>query len=65
LTRSWRTDGGCTWSAPIPINQRPTNIPAGDRQAFLPSVAVAADGTVAVTYDDFRFNDANPSLQTD
>src|SRR5262249_29258565 len=39
--------------------------PAGDRQAFLPSIAVAADGTVAVTYYDFRFNDANPGLLTD
>jgi hypothetical protein len=62
---SMSTDGGLTWSAPIQVNQTPTNIPAGDRQAFLPSVAVAADGSVAVTYYDFRFNDANPGLLTD
>jgi hypothetical protein len=62
---SMSTDGGLTWSAPIQVNQTPTSIPAGDRQAFLPSVAVTADGTVAVTYYDFRFNDANPGLLTD
>jgi hypothetical protein len=62
---SMSTDGGVTWSAPIQINQTPTNIPSGDQQAFLPSIAVAADGTVAVTYYDFRFNDATPGLATD
>jgi outer membrane protein assembly factor BamB len=62
---SMSTDGGFTWSTPIQINQTPTNIPIGDRQAFNPSIAVAANGNVAVTYYDFRFNDANPGLQTD
>jgi hypothetical protein len=62
---SMSKDGGSTWSAPIQVNQTPTNIPAGDQQSFLPSIAVAADGTVAVTYYDFRFNDANPGLMTD
>ena len=46
LTRS--TDGGFTWSAPISVNQ-PDGV-----QAFLPSVAVNADGTVGVLYYDFR-----------
>lgn len=59
------TDGGFTWSQPIQVNQTPTNIPPGNRQAFLPSVAVAADGTIGVTYYDFRFNNANPGLPTD
>jgi hypothetical protein len=59
------TDGGRTWSDPVPINQTPTAIPVGDRSAFIPSIAVAADGTVAVSYYDFRFNDANPGLPTD
>jgi hypothetical protein len=59
------TDGGRTWSDPIPINQTPSNIPVEDRSAFIPSVAVAGDGTVAVTYYDFRSNEAGPGLPTD
>jgi hypothetical protein len=62
---SQSTDGGRTWSDPVPINQTPKTIPVADRSAFIPSVAVAADGTVAVSYYDFRFNDANPGLPTD
>jgi hypothetical protein len=62
---SMSTDGGLTWSDPIKVNQTPTNIPAGDQQAFTPAVAVAADGTVAVTYYDFRNNDPSPGLTTD
>jgi hypothetical protein len=48
---SMSTDGGLTWSAPIKVNQTPEGI-----AAFTPSVEVAADGTVGVTYDDFRNN---------
>jgi hypothetical protein len=62
---SMSTDSGYTWSAPIQINQTPTNIPSGDQQAYLPSIAVAANGTVAVTYYDFRFNGTGPGLLTD
>jgi hypothetical protein len=62
---SMSTDGGLTWSAPIKVNQTPTNIPAGDQQAFTPNVAVNSDGTVAVTYYDFRNNTADPKLLTD
>jgi hypothetical protein len=62
---SMSTDGGLTWSKPIQINKTPTDIPAGDQQAWLPSVKVADDGTVAVTYYDFRNNDGNPGLATD
>jgi hypothetical protein len=58
-------DGGLTWSTPIKINQTPDNIPVGNRQAFIPSVAVAADGTVAVTYYDFRNNTSAAGLLTD
>ena len=58
-------DGGASWSAPLKINQTPSNLPAGDQQAFLPSVAVAANGTVAVSYYDFRFNGSGPGLLTD
>jgi hypothetical protein len=58
-------DGGLSWSEPIAINRTPNNIPPSDRQAFRPSIAVAADGTIGVTYYDFRFNDANPGTLTD
>src|SRR5262249_19581199 len=38
------TDGGLTWSAPIRVNQTPDTIPAANRQALVPTVAVAQDG---------------------
>ena len=60
------TDGGYTWSNPIKVNQTPTNVPAGNQQAFTPSVEVAADGTIGVTYYDFRNNTSDPAtLPTD
>jgi hypothetical protein len=58
-------DGGSTWSAPIQVNKTPTNIAPGNRQGFIPTVAVAADGTIGVSYYDFRFNNPNPGLPTD
>jgi hypothetical protein len=66
IALSMSTDGGFTWSEPIQVNQTPADIPLGDQQAFTPSVDVAADGAVAVTYYDFRNNTADPAtLQTD
>ena len=62
---SMSTDGALTWSTPIRVNQTPLNIPPLNRQAFLPSVAVLGDGTIGVSYYDFRFNDPNPGLPTD
>jgi hypothetical protein len=62
---SMSTDGGLTWSEPIQINQTPTDIAPGNQQAFLPTIQVAMDGTVGVTYYDFRFNDPLPGLPTD
>ncbi len=62
---SMSADGGFTWSAPIRVNQTPLNIPPANRQAFFPSIAVAANGTIGVSYYDFRFNDPNPGLPTD
>ena len=41
-------DGGLTWSAPIAINRDP-NV-----AAFTPSVAVSADGVVAISHYDLR-----------
>jgi hypothetical protein len=64
---SMSTNGGRTWSTPIRINKTPLNIPPGNRQAFNPTIQVAADGTIGVSYYDFRFNnDSNPdTLPTD
>jgi BNR repeat-like domain len=45
---STSTNGGATWSAPIRVNT-----PTG-RPAFTPSVRVSSNGTVGVTYYDFR-----------
>jgi hypothetical protein len=62
---SQSTDGGSTWSQPVKINQTPTTIPAGNQTAFTPTVKVAANGTVGVTYYDLRNNTAAPGLPTD
>ena len=62
---SQSSDGGFNWSAPVKINKTPTNIPAGNQQAFTPTVKVASDGTVGVTYYDLRDNTSAPGLPTD
>lgn len=51
LSRS--TDGGLTWSAPVRVNSDAAT------QAFIPQIAVRADGTIGVTYYDFRANTAD------
>lgn len=57
LTRS--TDGGATWSPLVRINPgSDTGARPDDRQAFTPAVHVADDGTVMVTFYDFRNNSA-------
>jgi hypothetical protein len=58
LSRS--LDGGLTWSTPIKVNQTPPGI-----AAFTPAVHVADDGTVGVTYYDFRNNTPAPGALTD
>lgn len=59
-------DAGKHWSKPIKINLTPTNIVTiANRQAFTPSIRVAANGTICVTYYDIRFNDAGADLKTD
>jgi hypothetical protein len=45
-------NGGLTWSAPVKVNQTPSD--AFTDQAFEPAVHVNSDGVVAVTYYDFR-----------
>src|SRR5215213_2916228 len=66
IALSTSTDGGLTWSSAVKVNKTPTNIPTGNQQAFTPAVDVAEDGTVSVTYYDFRNNTPNPNtLSTD
>lgn len=50
------TDGGRTWSPVIKVNQTPSALPLGNRQAFTPMVRVNDEGVVAVSYYDFRNN---------
>jgi hypothetical protein len=59
-------DGGETWSDTIKINQTPDLPNDLNEQAFTPMVRVADDGTVTVTYYDFRNNTPDPAtLPTD
>ena len=53
LSRS--SDSGLTWSAPVRVNHEP-GVPA-----FSPTVTVRDDGTIGVTYYDFRDNTADPT----
>ncbi|HXB04701.1 MAG TPA: sialidase family protein [Candidatus Angelobacter sp.] len=55
---SQSTDGGATWSTPVQINKAPANANPCRQQAFIPAIVAAGDGTVVVTYYDFR-NDTN------
>jgi hypothetical protein len=62
---STSTDNGQTWSMPIKVNQTPRSSTAANQQAFVAGVHVTPNGTVAVTYYDFRNNDASPGVPTD
>ncbi len=57
---SMSSDGGVTWSSPLKLNQSPSGV-----QAFTAAISVSADGTVGVTYYDFRNNTPAPGLTTD
>jgi hypothetical protein len=65
IALTYSTNGGQTWTTPFKFNKTPTNIPTVDQQAFTPSIAVANNGTVAVTYYDFRKNTTAPGALTD
>ena len=53
-------DGGLTWSAPVRVNRDPLV------QAFIPTVAYRDDGTIGVSYYDFRNNTGSSAdLPTD
>jgi hypothetical protein len=47
-------DGGRTWSSPVRVDQTPSTDTVEREQAFLPSVEVSHDGTVAITYYNFE-----------
>jgi hypothetical protein len=57
-------DGGQTWSEPIKVNATPTTVPAGNQQAFTPMIQVLNDGTIGVSYYDFRYNTADSGATT-
>src|SRR5215211_270175 len=57
-------DGGRTWSPTIKVNQTPA-LGNANEQAFTGSVHVADDGTVGVSYYDFRNNTAGGGTDTD
>jgi len=50
------SDGGQTWSAPVQVNKAPQT------QAFTAAVTVGENGTVAVSYYDFRKDNADPTV---
>jgi len=57
-------DGGVTWSPPVMINKTPQNLANPLRQqAFIPAVVAAGDGTIAVTYYDFRNDVSAPNTE--
>ncbi len=58
-------DFGATWSDPVQVNGTPAAIQPLNRQAFLPSVHVAGNGAIGVSYYDFRFNDEAEGALTD
>ncbi|MQY10017.1 hypothetical protein SRB5_01210 [Streptomyces sp. RB5] len=58
-------DGGRTWSQPVRVNRTPTGIPVPNQQAFTVTLAMSQDGTLGVSYSDFRHNDAAAPLLTD
>ncbi|MGH9153715.1 MAG: sialidase family protein [Acidimicrobiales bacterium] len=61
LTRS--TDGGATWSPLVRLNAgSDAGARPDDRQAFTPAVHVGDDGTVTVTFYDFRNNTATDGI---
>jgi BNR repeat-like domain len=62
---SMSTDGGDTWSEPIKVSQTPPSADPANEQAWVPAVDVADDGTIAVTYYDYRFNTPAAGVPTD
>jgi len=62
---SMSTDRGDTWSGPIKVSQTPPSADPANEQAWVPAVDVSSDGTIGVSYYDFRFNTSVPGVHTD
>jgi len=62
---SMSTDGGNTWTLPVRINKTPPNSNQLRQQVFIPSIEVARNGTLVVTYYDFRFDTDNGKESAD
>jgi len=60
-----RSTDGVTWTEPVRVDRSPQSPPGGVGQAFLPQVEVTVDGTVAVTYYDFRNDTPTAGTLTD
>jgi hypothetical protein len=58
-------DAGRTWSKPVRINQPAKSLLDGNDQAIIPTIDAASDGTVGVSYYDFRQNTDAASVSTD
>jgi hypothetical protein len=59
IALAWSTNGGVTWSAPIRVN------PDLSVPAFTPTVTILPDGSVGVTYYDFRQHGTSTFRPTD
>ncbi len=59
------TDGGLTWSLPVKISEAPPSFDDPSGQAFTPSIDVAPNGTIAVTYYTFQNTTDASFLATD
>ncbi len=53
------SDGGTTWTTPVRISN------SGGKPAFTPAISVNDQGTIAVTYYDFRNDRSTAPLDTD
>jgi hypothetical protein len=59
------SNGGASWSDPVKVSQTPPSADIANEQAWVPAVDVADDGTIAVTYYDFRNNTPSAGAPTD
>lgn len=57
IALSMSTDGGISWTDAVKVNGTPGDLTGDGGHAFTASVHVAADGTVGVSYYDFRNHD--------
>lgn len=59
---STSADGGFTWSGPVAIANGAPRSGVLDDQAFTPTIRVAANGTVGVSYYEFQHGQATSAL---